>query len=154
MEILSAQPCFDGLRPSGDGYATMPITEAFNWSDCATEETAGEWYMVAFRSVRLASADEERLRQHDDRAAEDAQGSPGYVHYYKGPLNQARECMSFCLWTSREEARAAAKHPPHIEAVSLIREMYERYTLEFWRVLKQPGTTSFVFEPYDLVAAA
>jgi hypothetical protein len=53
------------------------------------------------------------------------------------------------MWTSRAEARAAAGRPAHIEAVSVLGEMYERYTLEFLRVTGRAGA-ALQFEPYDL----
>jgi hypothetical protein len=145
---------FARIRPLSDAYAALPVSAAFNWSDSAIPELEGEWYMVAFRSVRRPGVDEERLREYDDRAAEDAQEAPGFVHYFKGPLGEGRECMSFCLWNSRLEARTASARAPHLEAVSLIHEMYEQYTLEFWRVTKRLGSTAFEFEPYDQVVAA
>ena len=56
--------------------------------------------------------------------------------------------MSFCLWSDRAAARAAAGRPRHVEAASLALEMYARYDLEFHRVTK--GTDGpFAFEPYD-----
>jgi hypothetical protein len=55
------------------------------------------------------------------------------------------------MWTSRAEARAAAGRPDHVTAVSVLNEMYERYTLEFVRVTGAPGTP-LRFEPYDTPA--
>jgi hypothetical protein len=46
--------------------------------------------------------------------------------------------------------------PAHREAVLLIEEMYERYTLEFVRVSHAAATESgrtLAFEPYDALAA-
>ena len=43
-------------------------------------------------------------------------------------------CLSFCLWNSREEARAAARRPAHVRAVGLLDEMYAQYRLEFHAV--------------------
>jgi hypothetical protein len=122
---------------------------AFNWSDCAVTDGAGEWYMVAFRSVLRPAADEERLRRYDDRALEEASSLPGFVHYFKGPANERGQCLSFCWWDSRAEARSAAGRPAHAEAVGIAHATYESYTLEFWRVRKRKGSLSFEFEPYD-----
>ena len=74
--------------------------------------------------------------------------APGFVFYYTGPLSTDRSCLSFCMWTSRAEARAAAGRPDHVTAVSVLDEMYERYTLEFVRVTGLPGMP-LQFEPYD-----
>ena len=48
----------------------------------------------------------------------------------------------------RAEARAAAGRPDHIEAVSLLNEMYQSYNLEFVRVTGRVGQP-LSFEPYD-----
>ena len=85
----------------------------------------------------------------DDAAHAEAAGAPGFVHYFKGPANGRRECLSFCLWDSRREARAAAGRPAHAAAVTVIASTYERYTLEFHRVTKRAGERRFSFEPYD-----
>jgi hypothetical protein len=84
------------------------------------------------------------------RAHVEAMVAPGFVHYFKGPTNAAGECMSFCLWNSRAEARAAAARPAHLEAVGLTFESYARYALEFHRVRRIAG--GFTFEPYNEVA--
>lgn len=142
MDALAA------LEPVSAGYATLPVAAAFDWRDVARQLGAGEWYLVAFRSVRRADADEARLTAYDDRAHHEAEAASGFVHYFKGPAADDGSCLSFCLWTSRAEARAAAGRPNHVEAVGLINEMYERYTLEFLRVTGRLGRP-LAFEPYD-----
>ncbi len=136
------------LVPVSDAYATLPVEDAFDWTDVARQLGAGEWYLVAFRSVRRPGADETRLNAFDDLAHLEAERAPGYVHYFKGPAGPDGACLSFCLWTSRAEARAAAGNPHHVDAVSLISEMYERYTLEFLRITGKAGRP-LAFEPYD-----
>ena len=136
------------LAPVSDAYATLPVEDAFDWREVARALGDGEWYLVAFRSIRRAGADEARLNAFDDLAHLEAERAPGYVHYFKGPAGPDGACLSFCLWTSRAEARAAAGGPHHVEAVSLIAEMYERYTLEFLRVTGRAGRP-LAFEPYD-----
>ncbi len=139
------------LAPVAADYASRPIAEAFNWHEAATDLADGEWYLVAFRSIRKANADEARLNEFDERAHVEASAAPGYVHYFKGPAASDGSCLSFCLWQTRADARAAAGRPDHVRAVSLIDEMYERYTLEFHRVSRHAGG-SVMFEPYDRVA--
>lgn len=139
---------FAALAPVSDAYARLPVAEAFDWSGVGRQLGTGEWYLVAFRSIRRADADEVRLTEFDERAHLEAQSSPGFVHYFKGPAAADRSCLSFCLWTSRAEARAASGRPAHIEAISVINEMYERYTLEFLRVTGRVGAL-LQFEPYD-----
>lgn len=147
--ITATQPDFERLAPTGPDYATRPIADAIDWSAVARPTDEGEWYLVVFRSVRKATAPEEKLTWFDDRAHEEAAASRGFVHYFKGPLTDARECLSFCLWDSRADAREASGQPHHREAVLLIEESYDRYTLEFCRVTKRLGTTTFDIEPYD-----
>jgi hypothetical protein len=140
---------FAALEPVSDGYASLPVGLAFDWTDAARGLGAGEWYLVAFRSVRRAGADEARLTEYDDRAHAEAAAAPGFVHYQKGPRASDGSCLSFCLWTGRAEARQAAGGPHHVEAVALLDEMYERYTLEFLRVRGTGDGSPLSFEPYD-----
>jgi hypothetical protein len=140
---------FADLAPVADNYAVLPVGEAFNWAPVASLIEPGEWYMVAFRSIVRADADQERLRQYDDWAHEEASGAKGFIHYYKGPQAPDRSCLSFCLWNSRAEAREASARPAHQKAVTLIADTYEAYTLEFLRVRKPVGATILEFEPYD-----
>ena len=140
---------FAELAPVADHYASLPIGEAFSWDPVARAMETGEWYMVAFRSILRAGADETLLREYDARAHEEAAASAGFVHYYKGPLAADRSCLSFCIWDSRAEARAAAGRPAHRDAVSLIIDMYDAYLLEFLRVTKRDAAASLEFEPYD-----
>jgi hypothetical protein len=142
----------DGLRPVSPVYATLPVAEAFTWRDVATAIEPGEWYMVAFRSVRREGADEAVLSLYDDWAEQEASLASGFVHYFKGPLGTDRSCLSFCLWTSRAEARAAAAMPKHRNAVTLTGVAYEAYRLEFHRVTKRDEATSLEFEPWDAPA--
>jgi hypothetical protein len=146
MDALAA------LEPASEAYATLPVAEAFDWSDVARQLGESEWYMVVFRSIRRIAADEIRLAEFDDLAHHDAESQPGFVHYFKGPAASDRSCLSFCLWTSRAEARAAAGRPAHIQAISVLNEMYERYTLEFLRVTGRAGAP-LQFEPYDAAPA-
>jgi hypothetical protein len=136
------------LEPISDAYARLSVAEAFDWSGVARQLGSGEWYMVAFRSVRRLDADEERLTEFDEAAHVEAASAPGFVHYFKGPTAPDRTCLSFCLWTGRHEARAASGGPRHVEAVSLLDEMYESYMLEFVRVTGRVGQP-LRFEPYD-----
>ncbi len=145
---------FADLAPVADNYAVLPVGEAFNWTSVASVIEPGDWYMVAFRSIVRADADQERLRQYDDWAHEEASGANGFVYYYKGPQAPDRSCLSFCMWNSRAEAREAAGRPAHQKAVTLIADTYEAYTLEFLRVWKRDEATNLEFEPYDAALEA
>ena len=143
----------DELVPTTETYARLPLADAFNWADCASAIEPGEWYLVAFRSTVRPDADIERLREYDDWAHAEASGAPGFVHYFKGPLASDGSCLSFCLWNGRAEARAAARRPAHMEAVSLIAETYAEYTLEFISMRKADAGAALTFAPYDTVPA-
>ena len=141
------------LGPVSERYAELPVGEAFTWDESSAGLGDGEWYLVAFRSIRRADANEERLCAFDEAAHVEAAAAPGFIHYFKGPAAADGSCLSFCLWQTRADARAAAGRPDHVRAVSLIAEMYERYTLEFHRVSRVAGGT-LAFEPYDRPAPA
>ena len=140
---------FRHLAPVSDRYARLPVADAFTWSACSDAIGTGEWYLVAFRSVRRADADEARLTAHDDRAHAEATNCAGFVHYTKGPTADDGSCLSFCLWTSRHDARAAAGKPGHAEAALIVHEMYDSYRLEFLRMWKTDPGTALQFEPFD-----
>jgi hypothetical protein len=140
------------LRSSSATYATAHVADAFTWDEADADLADGEWYMVAFRSVRRPEADEARLTLFDELAHQEAAASPGFVHYFKGPLGVDGTCLSFCLWESRAHARAAAAKPAHREATSLVHDMYESYTLEFHVMARRSGGR-LTFEPYDAVDA-
>ncbi len=147
------RPHFDRLAPLSTSYAILPFAEAFNWADCVTKDDEGEWYLVAFRSVLREFADEAQLWEFDERAHREAEAAPGFLHYFKGPANDHRECLSFCVWETRAHARLAAGGPAHMEAIAIAHAMYERYTLEFLRVIKRKGVNALEFEPYDRSSA-
>jgi hypothetical protein len=141
---------FDTLDPVSAAYATMPVAEAFDWTSAAVACEPGEWYLVAFRSVQHPDADQAMLHAYDDRAHLEAEGAAGFVHYFKGPANAARQCLSFCIWESRQHAREAAGRPAHAAAAAIVHTTYATYTLEFLRMTKRDGATGFEFEPYDV----
>jgi len=139
---------FDRLLPVSDRYASLPVADAFTWG-AGADVDPGEWYMVAFRSVRRTDVDEARLTAYDDWAHLEAMAAPGFVHYFKGPTTGDGHCLSFCLWDSRSEAREAAGRPLHTQAAALTHEAYAAYVLEFHRVRRLEGDGGFAFEPYD-----
>ncbi len=138
----------DRLQPISERYATLPIEDAFDWSAVGRQLGVGEWYLVAFRSVRRPGADEDRLTAFDEAAHTEAAGAPGFVHYFKGPSADDGSCLSFCIWTGRAEARAAAGRPDHTMAVTLLNEMYQEYRLELMR-MRGSADGRLTFEPYD-----
>ncbi len=124
------------LAPTDLNYANMPIEEGFDWSSQLSDASFSGLYLVVFRSVRRPTADADLLKEHDDRAYEEAVRSGGLLRYFKGQINERRECLSFCLWESREQARAASGSRPHQAAAEITTEMYEVYDLERYLLTK------------------
>ena len=118
------------ISPINPDYANLPIREGFNWFSCLGDACFGGLYLVVFRSVRRATADLRLLQEHDDRAYQAALEAGGLLRYFKGEMNERRECLSFCLWESREQAVAASGGASHRTAAQVTAEMYESYTLE------------------------
>lgn len=126
---------FRGLVPTRSDYATVPIWQGFNWSECVVGLGEVRLYLVVFRSVRRETADADRLKEYDDRAHREVEHGAGLLYYFKGEPKEQRECLSFCLWESRRQAREAIRRPRHVAAAALASEMYESYDLERYDVL-------------------
>ena len=124
------------ISPTNPDYANVAIEEGFNWSSRLGEAHFDQLYLVVFRSVRRAAADLRLLREHDDRAYKDAIEAGGLLRYFKGEMNGRRECLSFCLWESRERAVTASGGVSHRTAAQLTDRMYESYTLERYELAK------------------
>lgn len=121
----------------------LPIEQGFNWDASFQNIAAREWYLVVFRSKHRAGADEALLTALDNAASQSARDLPGFLHYFIGTPLPSGECLSFCLWNSREEAAFASAQPAHREAVMQGIAHYEYYALERYAVLKRDGTVSF-----------
>jgi len=137
------------ISPTYPDYATRPIQDGFSWSSSLAGCTFERLYLVVFRSVRRPSADLDLLREHDDRAYEKALQSGGLLRYFKGEANERGECLSFCLWETREQAIEAAGAAAHQSAADISVRMYESYELDrYW--LKKVVTAweeRLIFEP-------
>lgn len=143
---ISAADAFKDLAPITARYATVPIGEGFNWAECSTFLVPGEWYMVVFRSKRWEAADDLTLEMHDYGAYIEAQRrAVGLVYYFRGTTNERRECLSFCIWNSRQEAVRAAQLPLHRVAMTMVNEKYETYTLERYSIRKERGKDMLEF---------
>ena len=133
------------LSPIDPDYANLPVEEGFNWSSCLDQASFDRLYVVVFRSVRHAAADLDLLREYDDRAYAEAEKAGGLLFYFKGLVNERRECLSFCLWESREQARRAAGGASHLEAATITAQMYESYTIERYDLIKRGVDKTLVF---------
>ena len=141
------------ISPIYPDYPTRPIQDGFSWSSSLASCAFERLYLVVFRSVRWPSADLDLLREHDDRAYEDALESGGLLRYFKGEANERGECLSFCLWERREQAIEAAGVAAHRSAAALSEQMYESYVLDrYWlkKVVSWRGE-SLIFEPIQQV---
>jgi hypothetical protein len=95
------------ISPIYPDYATRPVQDGFSWSSsllgCAFERL----YLVV--------------------------ESGGLLRYFKGEANERGECLSFCLWETREQAIEAAGAPSHQSAAEISVQMYESYVLDrYW----------------------
>src|SRR5829696_1672388 len=142
------------LSPIHPDYATLPIQAGFNWSSCLASFHFDRLYLVVFRSVRRATADLKLLREYDDTAYAEALEAGGLLRYFRGSMNERRQCLSFCLWESREQARRASSGSLHRAATGIVAETYESYSLERYEVMKVKGAKgSLVFRPLEGVTS-
>jgi hypothetical protein len=135
------------ISPRHSDYATLSIEDGFDWSSlsrCFFERL----YLVVFRSVWQPEADLDLLREYDDRAFEEALVSGGLLRYFKGHANELGECLSFCLWETREQAREAAGAPSHRSAAGVSAQMYLSYSLDRYWIEKV--REKLVFEPMQM----
>ena len=132
------------ISPRHSDYATLSIEDGFDWSPlsrCLFERL----YLVVFRSLRRPGADLDLLREHDDRAYEEALVSGGLLRYFKGHANERDECLSFCLWETREQTRQAADAASHRSSADVSAQMYLSYSLDrYW--IEKVGE-KLIFEP-------
>ena len=137
------------ISPMYPDYATRPIQDGFSWSSYLVGCPFDRLYLVVFRSVRRPKADLDLLLEHDDRAYAEALESGGLLRYFKGEADERRECLSFCLWETREQAIEAAGAASHRSAARISAQMYESYMLDrYW--LKKIDTAwgeRLIFEP-------
>jgi hypothetical protein len=142
------------LSPIHPDHATLPIQEGFNWSSCLGDVRFDRLYLVVFRSVLRVRADLELLWEHDRRTHAEALDVGGLLCYFRGVMNERRECLSFCLWESREQARRASGGSLHRAATGIVVETYESYSLERYELMKVRETKgSLVFRPLEGVAS-
>ncbi len=143
-QATGLRDAFSQPTPITPNYASLPIQEGFDWARCLRSIPDAQLYLVVFRSVRRPSADLDVLKELDDRAYAEAMVAGGLLHYFKGEANERRECLSFCLWESRQRAREAAGGSSHRSAAAIWPEMYESYELERYHLkTMQEGTVSF-----------
>jgi len=138
--VLGAEDPADLLVPTWD-YARRPLSDAFENLDevlVPLLREAGpdaDLDTTVYYSDRkdLSEADEADLLGHNDRAYAAARSLGGLIIYFQGPLLVASargarypeldidvdtpNCMSFCIWDRREQARAGSEVAEHRAAV-------------------------------------
>lgn len=137
------------LVPIHPDYTTLPVRDGFNWTSCLAGERSFRLYLVVFRSIRREDADLQLLRQCDDRAYAEAVRAGGLLRYFKGEMNERRECLSFCLWESGEQAARAAGGTHHRDASRISSRMYESYELERYELSRDPMGDHVRFRSLD-----
>jgi hypothetical protein len=137
------------LKPIVPDYALRPIQEAFEWSKILAGLKPGEErYLVVFRSERKPDADGALLDRLDEEAHQEALRSGGLLAYFRGGLIGENQCLSFCVWGNRDQARLAAAGPRHQKAAQAASAMYSSYALERYTVRREG--TEIVFEPVHI----
>lgn len=145
---------FAGLVPLRSDYAVLPIEQSFGWAECLASVERGEWYVVAFRSVRRLDSDDAALEEFDRRAFAEASRHPGLLCYFVGELDDERRCLSMCVWEDRGRAGEAATLPDHTAAIAIAGATYTSYVLERYRLTKRDGSVELVqLEPPQRSAA-
>jgi hypothetical protein len=118
------------------GYQTLPIDQGFNWAEALADCEVRDWYLVVFRSLRKKPFDVQALAHYDGLAFAEAARIGGLLTYFKGDVNEAAQCLSFCLWERRDQARAAMASPQHIEAAKRTKRWYRSYQIERYALRK------------------
>jgi hypothetical protein len=130
----------------------LPLLQAFNWAECLDGQPARQWYVVAFRSIRSATADPAYLKLLDDLAYEEALREPGLLLYFRGTLTEHRECLSICVWEGQPQAQAATRLAAHQAAADITDDMYDIFELERWLLIKHESTGALELRPVPLDA--
>ena len=146
---MSADESVSELRPRSPRYQRLPILDGFDWGSCLGAFDEGEWYCVAFRSVRRPDAHHELLTEFDNRAHAEALASGGLLFYFRGELDAEGGCLSLCLWTDRASARVALALPEHRSATELAGSMYAWFHVERYRIRKARDGT-ITAEPWQM----
>ncbi|KAH7436310.1 hypothetical protein KP509_05G012900 [Ceratopteris richardii] len=147
MQVGSLLPIADTMdNNSNNSHGNTEDEHNGECCESTAEQNRAEnrFYMVVFRSIRAADADEELLYAADAEAHEEAKRSGGLLTYWYGSLNQERECFATCIWRSREDAIKASKLPNHLKAASLASTMYDFYDLQrYWLTFSSAGEPIF-----------
>ncbi|CAG8516571.1 9757_t:CDS:2 [Cetraspora pellucida] len=108
-------------------YATESIETSFNWNEIAAgiNNVEGEWYLVAFRSIRSIDANIGKLVEAEAKAYNEAKNYGGLLK-----VNISITQLSI------DEAVKASKKPCYAFAVGLANTNYKIYKLEKYKLKK------------------
>ncbi|KAF0405609.1 hypothetical protein F8M41_008904 [Gigaspora margarita] len=100
------------LKEIDSNYTTKPIEKSFNWNEIAS-------------------------------GIKDIEGECRKSwRYWSDEFNQNRECLSMCIWASKDNAIEASKKPQHTAAKKLANmSNYEFYVLEKYVLKKKMNET-------------
>jgi hypothetical protein len=82
VDYVFSERALNHLHTITGDYFKTPLPEAFNWEETAErlgEDQEGDWFIVAFRSVRSVHADHKKLYDADALAHEEAIQSGGLL---------------------------------------------------------------------------
>jgi hypothetical protein len=141
------------------GYAGKPLSEAFvdfqgSLAPLLAESPTTTFDATAFYSRQrqgLSDQELEELRKFDDSSYAAAVAAGGLIVYFRGSrregmvpsdpslgLNFAPDCMSFCVWESREQAQAGADSDEHAQAARRVGMWYASFALKKYTITTNP----------------
>lgn len=126
---------------------------AFNWTSLVDASPVGLHLVTFSMSLNQDASNEqiEELKRYDAKASLEAEDSTGFLCYYADEISVGRTALSFCIWESAEDAKAASSRPDHLAAVEyarnegqkiylnyvvrryLLEQSEERQELQFWQ---------------------
>lgn len=121
---------FKPIRPDFADFR-VPVKDSFRWGRIlrALDIPIGRFVaLYAFRSIKNPGVDEEKLEALDKNALGAAEQAPGFIHY------ETNSGLSYCLWDSSTQAKAAIGSQEHREAAAYAEEAYERWNLQHWLI--------------------
>lgn len=156
-ESLSSRDPAVLFRPVQD-YARLPLPEAFYDMPATLEQLFSSYKKVnkfdatAFYSRRrqnLSDEEEESLAVFNQAAFTAAESMGGLIVYYQGhilkkskfcyfsvakELGFVPDCMSFCIWQTRKQAKKGASVAPHKKAVARTHVWYENFGVKKYEI--------------------
>lgn len=126
-----------------EGFEDKPVEKKFaNWKQIvkyAGMKRGETGYLVVFNSTRRPDADVAELISRDELAETDASRQPGFRLYFKGPVRSENlNNVSFCIWESQQAARDASDRQAHVDARSIVDDIYDQFQLDKYHITRCP----------------